>query len=762
MSHFRTRSANREKQGNSAKVRFLMKGKFKLSALFILLCAALVITVFLPSCSSNDTDMTEITSVHIKNDKKTVKVEATLSREYLSENSGERIYLLALDSAYTDKIENFTVVGNSKAKSKMTFKFELNNQSDSYLSSFFVLAKSISGDEDTGEYTAISKAAYIDNPDIFSKNSTKPEDGFKGIFSSDVYASELLGASSILFEASMDKLMLPEYKDGAINYVYGGRSYYFDGEEVSDLDKKISEANALGMRVYLRTVLKHPEKDKYGNYIKEPIAALYHPDVKDGKNGYLPYLSGEGVGYVKAFYDFLGSRYDVKDKSLGNVYDYVIGEGANSFANNCNAGTSSSERILADYYSWAKIADSILRSYCKNTQVYVSVDNRLRNEATSGSVGSEAFLESFAAISNFSKDWNFAIALGLGTGEDLSELLSGSEGSLSSVGALSLADFLALTESEGLQIGDKARRVLIDSLALPITLSEKNRAAYYTYTYYKASELGIDTFIYSADAPNAALLSASGKRSDLYYSYLMCGSDITDQLHDYTDKIPNAPIPSFSDHCSRKLTYEQNVKIELSASLGKSKKSFPIELETFKAAGAAQNADISYISSNKNEIQTLTVSGNTASVCSAVTSFGVTADKLIESGYIGITMSSPTPLNVALIISDNSNNAAYVGEAEVSSIPESYFFNVTRFTNDIKASDELTISICVLPSDKAETCSLSVSEIALYGSSGNGSSTVVSIIIVIVVTLGICGLLFLLTRRRKKRRYDYDYESSEE
>ena len=737
-----------------------MKGRIKYAALFGLLCAVLLITLLITSCSSNDTNLTEISSVKIKNDKKTVQVQATLSDEYLSENSGNRVYLLALDSAYTESLEKFHVVGNSKAKGNLIFKFDLNNGHDSYLSSFFVLAELVSGDKETGEYSPISKIAYIDNTDIFSENSTKPKDEFKGISSNDVYESKLLGASSILFEVSMDKLMLSEYTDGAINYIYQGRSYYFDRQEVDDLDKKIAEANSLGMRVYLQTVLKHPEKDKYGEYVKEPITALYHPETASNKNGYLPNLHGDGIGYIKAFYDFLGSRYAVKDKTLGNVYDYVIGECANNFSQNCNSGSDSPEKIIADYYSWAKIADSILKSYCKNSQIYVSVDNRLRSEAARGSVGSEAFLEGFAAISNFNKNWDFAIALNLGLGEDISELLSGTDGSLSTVGALNLSDFLALTDAETLQCNAKRRRVIIDSLALPTTLSEKNRAAYYVYTYYKAADLGFDAFMYSNNAPNCSLLSISGIRSDLYYAYLMCGSDITDQLHDYTDKIPSPSLPPFTEHISRKLTYEQNVKIELSESIGRSKKELPIGFETFIAAGSAQNADINFVSSNGIETQTVTVIGNNNPLCTAVTSFDIPASVLIESGYIGITMSSSETVTVALMISGD-NNSTYVGEAEVSNIPESYFFNITSFTGDVKASDKLTFSVCILPSTTTENTTLSVSELTLYGSSGNGNSTIITIIIVIVVTLAICGLLFLLTKRRKRHHYNYDRSSEE-
>lgn len=735
-----------------------MKNKTKITAL-LLLCALFILSCLLTACSSGS-ELTEITSVEIKKDKETVQLKASLSEEYLAEHPDDRIYLLALDSADTDSLSSFEVVGNSKPKGNLSFKFELNGEDGSLLSSFFVLARLISGDMENGEYASITKPAFIENPEIFSQNSTKPQgDSFKGLASEDIYESSLLGASSILLEVNADELLLSDYQDGAINYFYGGRSYYFDGEAVADLDQKISDATALGMRVYLRTVLRQPERDKYGDFTKETISALYYSGAASGKMGYLPNLNGDGIGYIKAFYDFLGSRYGTKNGEFGKVFDYIIGENANDFSQSLNAGSATPERILTQYYSWVKIADSILRSYTKNAKVYISVDHRMRNEDVSGGVGSEAFLEGFAAISPLSSGWNFGVALNMGSGEDISDLLSGEATSLTKIGARNLSDMISLLDSDNLKPSSGKRSVIIDALSLPHTMSEKNRATYYTYAYYKAAELEFDAFIYSADSSDCSLKNASGQKSELYYSYLMCGSDITDQLGGYTARIPEAAIPIFKDYVARELTYEQNVKIELSESIGRIKKSFPCALESFASAGSAINADIDYVSDGDLEIQTLTLHGDVSSVSSAITCFDIPAKNLIESGYIGITMSSSSSVKVALIITDESSFAAYVGEANVSDIPEIYFFNITPFTEDIKSSDTLTVSICVLPAEQVESVELSVSEMALYGSSGNGNSTIISILIVIAVTLGVCGLLYLLTRRRKKRHRNRRYDS---
>ena len=120
-------------------------------------------------------------------------------------------------------------------------------------------------------------------------------------------------------------------------------------------------------------------------------------------------------------------------------------------------------------------------------------------------------------------------------------------------------------------------------------------------------------------------------------------------------------------------------------------------------------------------------------------------------------MSSPTTAKIALIISDKDlaegKSAVYVGEAKVLASTETYYFNISPFTDKVKRSDKLSLSLVVLPDENISSASnaiLEIDEIALYGTSGNGIRTVMSVITVAVSTLGVCALLYLLTQRRKK------------
>jgi hypothetical protein len=69
---------------------------------------------------------------------------------------------------------------------------------------------------------------------------------------------------------------------------------------------------------------------------------------------------------------------------------------------------------------------------------------------------------------------------------------------------------------------------------------------------------------------------------------------------------------------------------------------------------------------------------------------------------------------------------------------------------NIDEADEFTLSLRIPAYAEEKEPILTVSDIALYGSSGSGSSTVTAVIVVALVTLAICGLLFLMTRRRAR------------
>jgi hypothetical protein len=309
---------------------------------------------------------------------------------------------------------------------------------------------------------------------------------------------------------------------------------------------------------------------------------------------------------------------------------------------------------------------------------------------------------------------------------------------------------------------EKPRSLIIDGLALDHSVSEANRAAYYSYAYYKAAEAGIDAFLYSADREECGLLNASGERKDFYYAYLMCGSNITDQLRAYTDKIPSGKLPDFRQYCSRTLTYEQEAVSEVGRAILTNVKPFPVSLLDFSEASSCLVAELEKSSEGGNS--TLTMKADPSATYAAITAFEISAADLIEAGYVGVTLSSPGSEAVTLLISQagahQDSSASYVGEAVTTATQTTYYFNIAPFTDSIKSSDTLTLSICVSPrkgiSENAAPSELRIHSLALYGSSGNGLGTVLTVLIVMASALAICALLFILTQRRKRIRSSHD------
>lgn len=739
---FRTCSkSEKRREVNKMKRKIILKS---------VLCAlvALASILVLAACTSNADKKTEIISIEIKNDKLTARLNATVDSQYVESHSGQELYLISLPTPYVEDIgADADVIGSARVASSVTFNFSLRDSNGfSRLSKAFVLAE-----KSGSSYVAVTEAAYIKNPEMLSqgKIDKAATSGIKGIASADLYESEYLGAEHILIKISMGDFILEGYESGAVPFNHNGVTYFYDKDEVDALDAIICDANDLGQRVYLRTVLTYPEKNEDGEYEREPFDLLYCDGIREGAAGYLPDMENEiAARYIRAFYAFLGSRYTGE---CGKVADYIVGEQVNAYSEYCNAGSLEAEKIEKLYYAWMRTAFQTVRTQNSNADVYVSVNNQWRT-AQGGVIGSAAFLSHLAESADVGGGFAYSVALNLGQGEDINSLLSGSGAGYEGIGIENLEMFTKFMDSAEMRWGGQRRNVIIDGLALSSSHSEENRAAYFTAAYYRAAKLGFKSLIYSDCDEGCSLEKADGKRGDMYVAYLLCGSSINSQLEKYTEKLEHIEIPALDSHVSRKLVYEQAGTTEIEQSVYKNKRTFPVGLHTFFAAGTTYNAQLlANEGANGAIYRTLLVEADTSRGMGAVTSFTVPAKEVMTAGYVGITMSSETSPKVALIITEKGGSAAYVGEVETVNAEATYYFHISDFTKEIKSTDELTVSICVLPESDGDISSVEIRDIALYGSSGNGIQTVI-IISAVAVALAGCGVLvFFLVRNRKKK-----------
>ena len=696
------------------------------------------------SCSDDEQSATEINTVEIdkKGDKITVK--ATLDETYAENHSKDTIYLLALPYADIDgSLDGAVVVGESRAKKSMTFKFDLYDGIFSRLTYGFVLA------EMNGEgFSAITNSSYISNSQVlaYSSEGPTPTSGIKGLATDDVPGAKIIGAEHVLFDARIDSLMLEDFEKDAVPFNYDGVTYYFDKERVDELDSLVDDSSVTDMRIYIRTTLGMPDGESES--IREPISFLYCDGAK-GAGGYLPNLTDpDVVRYIKAFYAFLADRYPVSD--------FIIGDSVNNYEENCNAGKLSSEEFEKLYAAWARTAYTVLASVNSSSTVYVPIDNVWRIDGDKGHIGAKAFLSRFSETAKAGGDYPYAISLDLGNGDDLPSLLSGEDYDYSKIGVTNLSELSDFLDKAEFRYKSERRRLIIGDLNLSTSISEKNRAAYYTFAYYSAAQNGFDAFISSS-----SIYSDGATRADLYYATLMCGTSMSAQLEDYTDKLKNVHVPDFDGYKTLELFYAQTPTLELAESVTKHKKPFPVDFEDFNLSGSAFNSQSVIVKDSEGDTsRAWLIEADSSHATGAVSAEGILAKDIIGSAYVGITMSSDTSARLALVISNQSNNTQtfeYVGEAKLANAPTTYYFDISDFAKGVNSSDTLSISLCIIPEGEGEE-SVEISEMSLYGSSGSSSDTVWTVIIVAVIIAALVALIAVLAVNRKKKAQRSDSE----
>ncbi len=708
-----------------------MKLKFILTILLLLFSSALLLS----SCSDSENAKTEVISAEVKNEKVTLK--ATLDSTYIESHSGKELYLMALPKAELEgTLGEAFILAESKVKSKMTFKFSLYEENgSSRIAHAFVLAEK-NGDK----YAAITDPYYISDPEAVASLDKKGSSalGIKGFSTDDVFEAKLTGADIILLDARMDKLMLADFRRDAVRSDLDGISYYYDKSEVERLDRLVSDAENAGMKIYLRTTLCKDILDE--DDASEELSFLYFKKAQDSY-GYLPNLGDErAVLYVKAFYAFLASRY--------NVSEFIIGERVNDYAEHCNAGSLSSDEFEIMYSFWARLANQMLKSVNSSASVIIPIDDCWRTDASSGKLGAKVFLTRFADRAKKGGDFDYSIALNLCEANDLSSLLSGKEADPSDIGAENLSELVKFIESPDMRYNGEKRRMIIDGLSLSSEVfSETDCASYYTAIYYIASENGFDAFICSS----SPYLDSEDKGA-FYYAAVMCGTSLNSQLSEYTDRISKLEIPKFTDHVTNKLTYIQSASESIDESVKKNTRSLPLKVSDLTACGGVY--DIQGVLNNKESGQvSLIIRSNTKDGTAAISACDIAADDIISSGYLAITMSSPDASSASVIMT--CKDRTFIGETDISSTARTYYFDISGFTKEAKSSDILTLTIC-FSSDREGDITSEIENISLCGSSRNGLGATVTIIIVIVSVLLVIGLMTLLIVKRKKKSMAQD------
>ena len=732
--------------------------------LTFLLCAFCLV-----SCSGQKEPYeTEIVSVKLDNKGENIKIEATFDSEFVNEHKGEKVYLLVLNTPYTGRLGGTqSPAAQTKVKDKVDFEIPLYENNSTRIASSFVLALySEATESDPASYVPVTGEAYINNPEKTAVNTSEVEHSasVKGITDYDIERSVYLGVSHMLIEVRIDKILSEEYREGAYCHNHNGVTYFFDREEVSLLDEKIKTATDNGIEVYLQFILGMPNKDEDGNFEYEMIDCLYCPDADSDKSGYMINMTNtEAVGYVRALFDFFASRYSVKDGEYGFAANFVIGKNANGYSEYNNAGSWDAELYQTCYSVLVRTAHNILRSYCQNGEVYLSVSNIWRNDTGYGNeIGAKAFLNKLLSngISGGNFDWN--VSLSLNSASDA--LWTDSAEAYPNITVNSIHELTNLLSSGEYLYGEESRKLIVDELKLTgntqDSASLQRMSASYAYAYYKLSSDGKVTAVFY-DCASSSVTDPGGE--GLFGEvFRYCGTDNADALGSLS-----TIVGSMWDEISIAVNSDESCLLtEKSAvtSLDRSKLRAKKSLYDFSLG-----SDYGFFASGGMEYAALVnksfTDGSQSTALSAVPSSGEGADgewaaikktdlkasEIKASGYLGITLSSDKPRQVMIIISDSGmrdgKRAVFAGTGSAGAQVGTVYFDISDFVSEISSSDNLTFSICV---DGGDPAALTIYDISLYGSSGSGAGSVVTVVVVVVLAAGGAAALLYFVMKRKK------------
>ena len=315
-----------------------------------------------------------------------------------------------------------------------------------------------------------------------------------------------------------------------------------------------------------------------------------------------------------------------------------------------------------------------------------------------------------------------------------------------------MGEVVELINTADMRYKSEKREFIIDALALPVSITESNRATYYICAYYKAASLGAKAFFYT-DARESSLLDKNSNRGALYYMFLLCGTDKTEQLGEYTRKVEGFTTEKMQQHVFKKLKFSQSAKYEISDADAKKSKAFPAALADFKENGITRT-QLTLIKGYEGVYKrNLDIYANTAIGVGAVTAFDVDAKQIKASKYLGVTLSTENSPAIAIAITNASGDVAYIAQTNSVNGESEYFFDLTGWVDNVSESDKLYVSICLLSDD--ETSKVTISDMKLYGSSGLEYMAVIIIAVVAVVAVGlIAAVVGLALKRKKKRQQD--------
>lgn len=315
---------------------------------------------------------TEIVSVRLSEDTKSLTVEATLSDAFLAENGACGIFLFEFRSYEKfSEINAKAPVSELVAQKELSFTVDFTKDAASRKYGKYILAIS-----DGDGYTTISGVHYIDNPEALSSVRHFPESrsGKAGVLNADTDAAVELGVSKSIVRAALNELAADGVEEGQ-KFDYAGKTYYINKENLIALDNQVRTLSEQGISVYVQLVLTAPNED-----MADAAKVLYASSQSEDAFFYaLDTSNGQGTDLYCALVEFLADRYTREDRAFGHAPCFIFGCSVNDGRGHYYMGETNASTFISNLSRAVRLTSWALRSVSPQIGLYVSFGNNFQS-----------------------------------------------------------------------------------------------------------------------------------------------------------------------------------------------------------------------------------------------------------------------------------------------------------------------------------------------------------------------------------------------
>ncbi len=733
-----------------------------------------------------------ISQITLNKSRTELTVEIELSKDYVKENKSSTLYLFefmphqtAADINGLEPLESF------KVNKEIAVKIPYQNGNVSRLYSKFAVAEKSAG----GGYTVVGEMHYVDNFSDYAKNDEPFPTGSskKGLRFGSFTDAQILGVQHTVINIPINEYMLGGMTEGATSFVYGGRTYYINENNLLVLDHRVRTYTEAGINVYFNILLSAPDSSYTGD-----LMSLYFDGASADASYYaLNSRSETAMNMYCAFMDYICARYTSADHMYGFVPGIILGYEVNRGEKWNNFGSFDKAEYIDSYVTAFRVAYTAMRSNYSNGRVYISLGNNFNTaEAESDMTGKE-FLDGFnnAVKNSGNVDWGLSVnpyPSDVGIIEYWSDPFAGDDISTQYITMKNIGVLTEYMNDDDFQYNSDVRSIIIGELGIPGSPDDDStmtmQAAAYALAYYTADRnKDIDAFIYyrHVDFPSEAYKyglwtsksqesSDAGAKKPIYNVFSLIDTDKSEEVTAFVKQtVGTGAFGMFMPDNVKYKSFEDRVYISKAAEASsefekklKAKTLFDLtagKTFNFYPSDYADYVDLSPVGSGSGTA----LYSRITNISNEYKGFGNTFksdDALKGAKYITVRVMAEAPaevsaVNVMLRLQKNGDGefdtTVFEGTAQIQTGSwQDLRFKIDEFTEITKGDvDSIKLWVNTDGSDTVEGVSgLWLESVKIYTGKGIPFIVVLLIIILVLAALLVAAYFALYLRAQYIRR----------